>query len=160
MVFNTHERTPKIKTNKPLKIMLAVCYGFTGAFFLFTAIATSIMSQSIAPIFLILVPLLSIAAIAIITQVDMEKAYVEIEGDRIRVVDYYCFRRKERTVFMHEIKNVKIVHGNSFAIRGYRFGGHIAAFYIVFRDENNKYLFKVLNCPETNEYFSKQFEIQ
>ena len=159
MIFNTHDRIPKLKTNKTLKIMLILCWSLIGAFFLFLAIATSIMSHSILPALIILIPVAFIASFAIVTTIDMNKAYVQIDGDNITVVDYYFFSKKERCFRIDVIKTAEIALGSSFRVRGYRYS-MMGYSYIIFRDTNNKYLFKVINCPETNEFFSKCFEIQ
>ena len=159
MIFNTHDRTPKIKTNKTLKIMLISCWSFIGAVFLFFAIATSIMSRSILPALIILIPVTLIVAFAIIVTTDMNKAYVQIEGNNVTVVDYYFFSKKERCFKIDEIKTMENVLGYSFRVRGYRYS-MMGFSYIVFRNDNNKYLFKVINCPETNDFFSKHFTIQ
>ena len=159
MIFNTHDRTPKLKTNKTLKIMLILCWSLIGAFFLFLAIATSIMSHSILPALIILIPVAFIASFAIVTTIDMNKAYVQIDGDNITVVDYYFFSRKEKCFTIDEIKTAEIALGNSFRVRGYRYS-MMGFSYIVFRNDNNKYLFKVINCPETNDFFSKYIQIQ
>ena len=159
MIFNTHDRTPKIKTNKTLKTMLILCWSLMGALFLFAAIATSIMSRSILPALIILIPVTLIVAFAIIVTTDMNKAYVQIEGNNVTVVDYYFFSKKERCFKIDEIKTTEIVLGYSFRVRGYRYS-MMGFSYIVFRNADNKYLFKIINCPETNEFFSKHFEIQ
>ena len=159
MIFNTHDRTPKIKTNKPLKIMLISCWSFMGAVFLFLAIATSIMSRSILPALIILIPTILIVTFVIVTTIDMNKAYVQIEGNNITVVDYYFFSRKEKCFTIDEIKTAEITLGYSFRVRGYRYS-MMGFSYIIFRNANNKYLFKVINCPETNDFFSKHFTIQ
>ena len=159
MIFNTHDRTPKIKTNKTLKIMLISCWSFIGAVFLFFAIATSIMSRSILPALIILIPTILIVTFVIVTIIDMNKDYVQIEGNDITVVDYYFFSKKERSFNFDEIKTAEIALGYSFRVRGYRYG-MMGFSYIVFRNANNKYLFKVINCPETNDFFSKHFTIQ
>ena len=159
MIFNTHDRTPKLKTNKTLKIMLILCWSLIGALFLFAAIATSIMSHSILPALIILIPTILIVTFVIVTTTDMNKAYIQIEGNNITVVDYYFFSKKERCFTFAEIKTAEIALGYSFRVRGYRYS-MMGYSYIIFRDTNNKYLFKVINCPETNEFFSKCFEIQ
>lgn len=159
MIFNTHDRTPKPKTNKTSKIMLILCGSLVGAFFLFFAIDTSIMIHSISPALTILIPVAFLASFAIVPIIDMNKAYVQIDGDNITVVDYYFFFKKERCFRIDVIKTAEIALGYSFRVRGYRYS--MTGFsYIIFRDTNNKYLFKVINCPETNEFFSKCFEIQ
>ena len=159
MIFNTHDRTPKKKTNKTLKTMLILCWSLMGALFLFAAIATSIMSRSILPALIILIPVTLIVAFAIIVTTDMNKAYVQIEGNNVTVVDYYFFSKKERCFKIDEIKTTEIVLGYSFRVRGYRYS-MMGFSYIVFRNADNKYLFKIINCPETNEFFSKHLEIQ
>lgn len=158
MIFNTHDRTPKIKTNKTLKIMLVLCSSFMGAFFLFLAIATSIMSHSILPALIILISTTLIVTFAIVTILDMNKAYVQIDGENITVVDYYWLSRKEKSFTFDEIKTAEIALGYSFRVRGYRYS-MMGFSYIVFRNADNKYLFKIINCPETNEFFSKYFQI-
>ena len=159
MIFNTHDRTPKIKTNKTLKTMLILCWSLMGALFLFAAIATSIMSRSILPALIILIPTILIVTFVIVTTIDMNKAYVQIEGNNITVVDYYFFSKKERCFKIDEIKTTDIVLGYSFRVRGYRYS-MMGFSYIVFRNADNKYLFKIINCPETNEFFSMHLEIQ
>ena len=159
MIFNTHDRTPKIKTNKTLKIMLISCWSLMGAFFLFLAIATSIISHSILPALIFLIFATLIVTFVIVSSTDMNKAYVQIEGDNITVIDYYFFSKKERRFKIDEIKTAEIALGYSFRVRGYRYS-MMGFSYIVFRNDNNKYLFKIINCPETNDFFSKHFTIQ
>ena len=159
MIFNTHDRTPKIKTNKTLKIVLVLCSSLMGAFFLFLAIATSIMSHSILPALIILIPTTLIVTFVIVTILDMNKAYVQIDGENITVVDYYWLSKKEKSFTFDEIKTAEIALGYSFRVRGYRYS-MMGFSYIVFRNADNKYLFKIINCPETNEFFSKYFQIQ
>ena len=81
------------------------------AFFLFFAIATSVMSQSILPAVIILIPITLIAVFAIITTIDMNKAYVQIDGESIIAVDYYFFLRKEKCFTIGEIKTAEIALG-------------------------------------------------
>ena len=139
--------------------MLILCWSLMGALFLFAAIATSIMSRSILPALIILIPVTLIVAFAIIVTTDMNKAYVQIEGNNVTVVDYYFFSKKERCFKIDEIKTTEIVLGYSFRVRGYRYS-MMGFSYIVFRNADNKYLFKIINCPETNEFFSMHLEIQ
>ena len=139
--------------------MLILCWSLMGALFLFAAIATSIMIRSILPALIILIPVTLIVAFAIIVTTDMNKAYVQIEGNNVTVVDYYFFSKKERCFKIDEIKTTEIVLGYSFRVRGYRYS-MMGFSYIVFRNADNKYLFKIINCPETNEFFSMHLEIQ
>ena len=139
--------------------MLIACWSFLGAVFLFFAIATSIMSQSVLPALIILIPIAFIVTFVVVSIIDMNKAYVQIERDNLTVVDYYFLSKKERCFKIDEIKTAEIAHGYSFRVRGYRYS-MMGFSYIVFRNANNKYPFKVINCPETNEFFSRHFEIQ
>jgi len=139
--------------------MLISCWSLMGAFFLFLAIATSIISHSILPALIFLIFATLIVTFVIVSSTDMNKAYVQIEGDNITVVDYYFFSKKERRFKIDEIKTAEIALGYSFRVRGYRYS-MMGFSYIVFRNDNNKYLFKIINCPETNDFFSKHFTIQ
>ena len=139
--------------------MLVLCWSLMGAFFLFLAIATSIMSHSILPALIILIPATLIVTFVIVTILDMNKAYVQIDGENITVVDYYWLSKKEKSFTFDEIKIAEIALGYSFRVRGYRYS-MMGFSYIVFRNADNKYLFKIINCPETNEFFSKYFQIQ
>ena len=159
MIFNTHNRTPKIKTKKTLKIMLISCWSFIGAILLFFVIATSVISRSILPAVVVLIPIALMVMLSIVTTLDMKKACVQIDGENIIVVDYYLFSRKEKCFTFDEIKTAEIALGYSFCVRGYRYS-EMGFSYIVFRNADNKYLFKIINCPETKEYFSKYFQIQ
>lgn len=159
MIFNTHDRTPRTKMNKKLQTMFVICYAFFGSFLLFATTAISIFSKSIAPLLIVLIPVSLAVAWIVITTVDMNKAYIEVYEHSITVVDYYFLHRRERTILKSEIKKGEITLGYSSRVRGYRHSG-MGLSYIVFRNEKNKYLFKIINFPETKEYFSKLFEIQ
>ena len=100
--------------------MLILCWSLIGAFFLLLTIATSIMSHSILPALIILISVAFIASFAIVTTIDMNKAYVQIDGDNITVVDYYFFK-KERCFRFDEIKTAEIALGYYFRVRGYRY---------------------------------------
>ena len=139
--------------------MMILGLSLMGALFLFAAIVASIMSRSILPALIILIPTILIVTFVIVTTIDMNKAYVQIEGNNITVVDYYFFSKKERCFKIDGIKTAEIELGYSFRVRGYRHS-MMGFSYIVFRNDNNKYLFKVINCPETNDFFSKHFTIQ
>ena len=159
MVFKTHDRTPKPKANKTLKIVSVLCWSLMAALFLFSAIATSIMSRSILPALIILIPATLIVTLVLVSINDMNKAYVQIEGDSITVADYCFFSKKEKCFKIDEIDTAEIVLGYSLRCPGYRHS--VMGFsYIIFKNDDNKYLFKLVNCPETNEYFSKFIEIQ
>lgn len=152
MRFHTHDRTPKIKTNKPMKIMLAIEFGMIIALFIFCAIVCSLYVNSVMPAVLILTPVLMLAMFIAVTQKDMDKAFIEIVDDVISVTDYYFGIKKEKTFSMHEINHAEILIGHSMRVHGYRYS-QAGSTYIVFRDHDGKYMFKVICAPET-KFFS------
>ena len=154
MRFHTHNSTPKPSMKKSVKIMLAVEWGFMLAILVAIAIASSIYGNSAAPAVLILATVLILTVLLLIILKDLEKAYIEINGDTIRVVDYYLGIKKEKSFLIQEIANAEIVNGYSMHIRGYRYST-CGCTYIVFRDNTGKYLFKVLCVPETKQFFDK-----
>ena len=159
MIFNTHNRTPKIEIDKTVKIILISGWSFMLALFLFFAIAISILSKSILPAVIILTPLAFIATWIAIRVIDMNKAYVQIDAESITVVNYCFFKRKEKRFTIGEIKTAEIALGYSLSPRGYRHS-NMGSSYIIFRGDNGKYLFKVISCPDTNAFFGKYIEIQ
>ena len=159
MTFNTHNRTPRIKDNPKLKALLLFEYGFAGAFFIFIAIVTSIEAKSILPALIVLLPLLLLATLMAISIIDMEKSHIVIDGDRIRVVDYCFCVKKEQIFSVCQIKWAEIVLGSSFRVRGYRYRG-AGITYLVFRNEQNRYLFKLIYYPENKEYFEKLLNLE
>ena len=154
MIFYTHRRPLKTRASKTLKPVLTICYTLIIALFLFSAVAISVISKSILPALVILIPMALIVAFILITTSDMRKAYVEVNERSVTAVDYYFFFRRERTFSVSEIAQGEIAIGNSFRVRGYRHSV-MGVSYIVFRDDSSKYLFKIISCPETNEYFDK-----
>ena len=152
MRFNTHNRTPKIVTKKSLKIMLAFEYGLAAALLLFAAIVCSFTVHNILPAVVIIGPLIILAVVILITQKDMDRAYVEISDPLITVVEY-CFGVERKKVFsMQDIATAEILIGSSMAVRGYRYS-NAGCSYIVFRDHNGKYMFKIICVPETKQFF-------
>lgn len=89
---------------------------------------------------------------------DMKKAYVEINGEDIQVVDYYLGIPKRKTYTFRDITSAEIVRGYSHHVKGYRISA-AGTRYIVFRNER-KYLFKILYLPETEQFFKQYFNNQ
>lgn len=150
MRFNTHDRTPREPFRRRDKVLLAVSAALIYALFVLAAVVFSIETHSPLPALLILLPVLLLTAIVAIMLSDVEKAYIEIDGDRIRVVDYYFGIKKEKCFSLREIERAKRVRGYSFLTHGYQL--RFAA-YLQFRGANGKYLFKVMDCPETEAFF-------
>ena len=81
----------------------------------------------------------------------LEKAYIEIKGNDIYVVDYYYGIKKEKHFFVSDITAAEILSGRSFKVKGFRIQ---QCSYIVLKKEK-KYLFKIICLPETKELFQK-----
>ena len=158
MRFNTHDQTPRRQSSKQLKIMFAVSLSFVGACLLFFAVVCSYYAKSILPALIILLAPGIPIALFFVTNRDMNMAYVEIMDQEIHVVDYYFGVKKEKMFLTSDIKTAESYWGGSLRIKGYRwhFGG---MHYIVFRDGDGKYLFKILDLPETRDAFSAFVEI-
>ena len=152
MRFCTHTRTPKTETKKSIKIMLALSYGLMISFFLFSSIVCSIYINSVMPAVLILAPVLVLAILIAVSQKDMDRAFIEIVDDVITVTDYYFGIKKEKTFSMQDIGYTEVLIGSSMRIRGYRYS-NAGMTYIVFRDGNGKYMFKIICIPETKKFF-------
>jgi hypothetical protein len=104
------------------------------------------------PAVLILTPVLVLAILIAVSQKDMDRAYVEVVNDVITVADYYFGIKKEKTFSMQDIGYTEVLIGSSMRIRGYRYS-NAGMTYIVFRDGNGKYMFKIIYIPETQEFF-------
>ena len=157
MRFNTHDRTPRPKTGKLIKTLLAICMILVFSIFALGAFASVYYEHNIiAGIIIILIPF-AMTAIGSILITDMLRAYVEIIDDSIVIVDYYFGIKKEKHYTFQDIESVKAELGYSFHTRGYRMRGIVQ--YLVFRGHKNKYLFKVAYFPETKEFFEKYFNI-
>ncbi len=154
MRLNTHDRTPKTEIKKSVKIILTIGFCLFISLFLFMAVVCSLHINSIMPAVVILAPVLVLAILFVITQKDMDKAFIEIVDDVITVTDYYFGIKKEKTFSMREIDTVEILSGYSMGVRGYRYS-NAGCSYIVFRDNCGKYMFKVICVRETKQFFSK-----
>ena len=157
MRFNTHNRTPKNKTPSSAKLMLVVSWGLLLLLIVFIAIACSLDAKSVEPAVLVSTPFLILIAFLLIIVKDMEKAYVEIDDDTVCVVDYYFGIKKEKSFFIQDIAIAEITIGYSMRVHGYRYS-QCGCRYIVFRDNNGKYLFKLICVPETKQFFEKYLD--
>ncbi len=87
---------------------------------------------------------------------DMDKAYIEINGNNIRVVDYYLGKPRTKTYSFFDITSAEIALGYSPRVKGYRMG--VAGIrYIVFKNKK-QYLFKIIYLPETEEIFKQYLQ--
>lgn len=151
MKLNTHERTPRPKHSRIITAMFVVCFALIGSMLSFACFfyAESVVGGILA----ILIPVL-VTALILFPITDMEKAYVEIRENEIHVVDYYCGIKKEKQIACSEITSAEIHICYSRQVKGYRLSYTGNAKYIVFK-KDNKYLFKIIAFPETEEIFGK-----
>lgn len=155
MKFNTHDRTPRPPLKKWWKITFGVAVALMYSLFVLFAVVSTVEYCSPMPALVILpIPVFMTAVIAI-EYFDTTKAYVEIDGDRIHVVNWFFGIKKEKFFFLREIESVKRVSGYSPFLHGYRYR---FAEYLLFRGANRKYLFKLFYCPETEAFFREFIE--
>ena len=153
MKLNTHDRTPRPHNSNFIKALFLICAILIYSIFGLGAFACFYYAQSfIGGMSVILIPVL-LTAIILIHIKDIEKAYIEIKENEIYVVDYYWGIKKEKHISFSDITSAEICIGYSHKVKGYRlrFAGMR---YIVFK-KDNKYLFKVIYLPETEEIFKQ-----
>ena len=148
--LNTHDRTPCPKMSKFLIAMFAI--GVGGMYFslLMGSFLCFYYAESVVGgILMIILPTVLIAWILIRIR-NISKAYVEIDGETIRVVDYYWGFKKEQIFSFSDITSGEIVLGGSLKVKGYSVGMR----YIIFK-KDGKYLFKIIYLPETERVFKR-----
>ncbi len=151
MRFSTHSQTIPSKVPKLLVTMFCVGVGLMYAIFLLGAFACFYHAKNVfGGILVILIPI-ALTTWYCITTRDICKAYIEINGNEIRVVDYYLGIKKERMVLFSDITSTEIALGYSHRVKGYRFSA-MGTRYIVLK-KDNKYLFKIIYLPETENIF-------
>lgn len=153
MRFCTHSQTPCPKTSKLFSAWLLVGVGLVYFIFAFVSFACFYYAKIIlGGVLMIILP----AAFTFwywITMRDMSKAYVEIDGDAIRVVDYYLGVKKERAFSFADITSGEIALGYSHRVKGYRFSV-MGTRYIILKS-GKKHLFKIICLPETESVFKR-----
>jgi hypothetical protein len=156
MKLNTHDRTPRPKNSKLLAILWAVSAALICSMCGITIFAGFAYADTpAAGIFLILL-YITMAIVVLIPFKDMAKAYIEIEENKIHVVDYYCGIKKEKYISFSDITSAEICIGCSHKVKGYRHS--VAGMqYIIFK-QNKKYLFKIIYLPETEEIFKQYLQ--
>ena len=87
-----------------------------------------------------------------ITMRDINKAYVEINRNSVLVVDYYFGIKKEQLFSFSDITYAEVVSAYSRKVKGYRYS-FMGQRYIILK-KNNKYLFKILYTPESENIFN------
>ena len=153
MKLNTHDRTPRPQNSKLIKRLFVLCDALMCGIFGLVSFACFYYAKSIVGgILVILAPILMTAII--FTHIkDIERAYVEIQGNEIYVADYYWGIKKEHRFSFSDITSAEICIGYSHKVKGYRLS-FAGMRYIVFK-KDNKYLFKIIYLPETEKIFKQ-----
>lgn len=153
MRFCTHSQTPCPKMSKLTFVLLIVGMGLMCFPFALGAFACFYYAKSIlGGVFAILLPAVFTILVWVTTR-DMSKAYVEIDGSSIRVVDYCLGFKKEKVFPFTAITSAEIVFGHSLKVKGYRYSV-MGTKYIIFK-RDKKYLFKIICLPETEKAFKR-----
>lgn len=156
MRLNTHSQTAPSKSPKLLDALFFVGVGLMYFIFLLGAFACFYYAKSVwSGIMVIALPTI-LTIWHCITTSDICKAYIEINGNAIRVVDYYLGIKKEQMYLFSDISSAEIAPGYSHRVKGYRFSAMRTQYIILKKD--NKYLFKIIYLPETKNIF-KEFLI-
>ena len=153
MKLNTHDRTPRPEDSKLIKGLFVLSSVLMYSIFGLLSFACFYYANSFAGgVCVILIPAL-LTIVVLIRIKDMEKAYVEIKGNVIYVVDYYWGVKKEQRFSFSDITSTEICVGYSNKVKGYRYS-FAGMRYIVF-NQGEKYLFKIICLPETKEIFGQ-----
>ncbi|MBE6662501.1 MAG: hypothetical protein E7606_04380 [Ruminococcaceae bacterium] len=162
MIFKTHDLPQRYRATKGAKIALTVC-GVMCAFIPILALVAIVIETHtfIAPFCVTILPFLLICGIWAIILYDMKRAFVEFDGDKIAVTDYYFGIKREKIFLKKDVLSVEITKQYPTKVRGYYFSGRGLSDleYIVFRGEKNKYLLKLIGSEETKTYVEKHFEV-
>ncbi|MBQ3547462.1 MAG: hypothetical protein IJA44_03195 [Clostridia bacterium] len=156
MKLNTHAPTPRPQNSNFIKALFLICAILIYSIFGLLSFACFYYAQTfIGGISVILIPIL-LTAIILIHIKDIEKAYIEIKETEIYVVDYYWGIKKEKHISFSDITSAEICIGYSHKVKGYRLS-FAGMRYIVFK-KGNKYLFKIIYLPETEEIFKQYIQ--
>ncbi len=148
MKLNMYERTPKAKTPKWIKISLIVTWALFTAIFAFVSVVLAI--ENLAAGLIALLPILLCYFGLSPTVYNWRRAYMEIQGDTIYITDYPFFKERKKVVSVKDIHKIK-----------WRSGGQLPLGYLVFKNQENKTLFKTYDLPEIRNYFVELgFEVE
>ena len=147
MRLNMYERTPKGKTPKWIKISLIAIWTLFTTIFALTIIILSIEDFGLS--FLVFAILFLCYFEFIVMAYNWRRAYMEIENDTIHITDYPFFKERKKVVSVKDIHKIK-----------WRSGGQLPLAYLVFKNQENKTLFKTYDLPEIRAHFAELgFEI-
>ena len=147
MRLNMYERTPKGTTPKWIKIsLIAIWTLFTTIFALMIIV---LAMEDLAFGFFVFTIIFLCYFGFIVMAYNWRRAYMEIEDDAICITDYPFFKERKMVVSIKDIHKIK-----------WRSGGQLPLGYLVFKNQENKTLFKTLDLPEIRAHFAELgFEI-
>lgn len=147
MKLNMYERTPKGTDSKFVKISLTVLSVFFTTIFALMIIVLAI--EDLAFGFFVFTIIFLCYFGFIVMAYNWRRAYMEIDGDTIYITDYPFFKERKMVVSVKDIHKIK-----------WRSGGQLPLGYLVFKNQENKTLFKTLDLPEIRAHFAELgFEI-
>ena len=141
MKFNMYGRTPRGKTPRWITVFIVSFFACLVVIFLMVGIIMSIDAQSMLPFLITFCCFALLALLISPVYYNMNHAYIETEGETIKCVEYLFFKKRERIVLLHDVKKVK-----------FRVGGKNEFPYLMFKNEQNKNLFRLDYVPEVIEY--------
>lgn len=161
MKLNMHDHTPRRSLSRFQKVMFLLSAVLLYSIPVLLACCLFYYERNILAGILTLVVPIALVAVAAIPFVDMSRSYVEFDGDTVTVVDYYCFLKKEKRFNICQIDSTESLLANSFRMRGRRMGyNFFTVRYIVFRDRNGRYLFKILETAEAKDWLARLQQAQ
>ena len=149
MKLNMYERTPKDKDTTPkwIKISLIAIWTFFTAIFALMIIVLAM--EDLAFGFFVFTIIFLCYFGFIVMAYNWRRAYMEIESDTIYITGYPFFKERKMVVSVKDIHKIK-----------WRSGGQLPLGYLVFKNQENKTLFKTLDLPEIRAHFAELgFEI-
>ena len=162
MRINIHERTRDFKKLKLSLIILGVFMSIMPVFLAFLFIAEA-KAYLLAVITLVLPEVLIYLGFRSLFY--MAQSYAEFDEEKVVIVECYAFRRKIKTIQRNVIKQRESIsvtqspgrtpamtHQTRTFMDALNYIGIYKNGYIVFKDENGQYLFKILDCPEGNQW--------
>ena len=147
MRLNMYEKTPKGTTPKWIKISLIAVWALFTLLFALTILILAI--EDLAFGFFVFIIIFLCYFGFIVMAYNWRRAYMEIEGDTIYITGYPFFKERKMVVSVKDIHKIKR-----------RSGGQLPLGYLVFKNQENKTLFKTYDLPEIRAHFAELgFEI-
>lgn len=163
MRINIHDRTPK--DFKKMKLSLIISGMFMSIMPIFLAFLFIVEAKAYLLAIITLVIPEVLIYLGLRSAFYMAQSYAEYDDEKVVVIECFAFRRKIKSIERNRIKYRESVYvtqspGRPNMSRESRnlinfFGVAFAAKnfnYIVFKDENGQYLFKILDCPEGQQW--------